>query len=475
MTRGLLPDAGVNGGGNWTARLAQALERVDEAQGHELRSTLDRWADAGAFDDDQAIVFGIYRTLCYEEGTRGPQYEPLGAALREAVTILGEHPVLAPFGPDAGMHELPKGTPPAAIRMFALDYETSGPLVVAGLLCRARQVGGNRFETAAAELLALLDGADDGFGSLSAGYRVSVFYGLRVGEHEEIEINGNLKLVPLARTEAFLDMSLLRTVTRQDMWGMDWSGASAIVETVPWRPAAVGRRDGRQQGADDAERFYHGQRDLIALLSVCHGAPIAEMGVFSNHVHRTAPLLLGIPFLAGASAMLHPEGIPSADIRQPKDLDAEAFETARRLYSNRERCGDYRIAISRLSRALMRIGDYSVDDSILDAAIALERMYEPGRGEITYKLKMRAACFLASDMQARKDVLEKVNRFYGARSAIVHGGRKEMPPEKLKEAFEAGFDVARRTLVELLGTGPPGDWNEIVLAGQGGAGPPDSR
>lgn len=476
--------AGITDGEDWVSRLAQALEQVDRAQGHNLhlRPALEREAEREGLprpedwpDVNFSFVSGTYRQLCYRDGFAGPQDGPLCAALHEAVDILGEHPTLEPFGADGGVTVLggPEGpSHPPAIRMFDRDFETSRPMIVAGLLCRAMQVGGYGYKTAAEELLTLLDGADDNFGSLSAGYRVSVFCGLKLGGDEEVDIAGNLKLVPLARAEAVLDMATLRAYGPQPK---DWDGVSAIVETVPWKPTAVERREGAPQGVDSLDQFYLDQRDLIALLSVCHGAPMAGMVVAANQAHRTASLLLGMPEQAGAPSMSFPRGRAGVDIRPLKDLDAEAFETVRRLYSNRERCREYRIAISRLSRALMRIGDYSDEDSILDAAIALERMYEPGRGEITYKLKMRAACFLASDMQARKGVFDKVNRFYKARSDIVHGSRKELSTETLREAFEAGFEVARETLIKLLDRGRPCDWDEIVLAGHGDTEPADQR
>ena len=50
--------------------------------------------------------------------------------------------------------------------------------------------------------------------------------------------------------------------------------------------------------------------------------------------------------------------------------------------------------IAWLAEALARTGRFQADDKILDVAIALERMYELDRSEISFKLKTRAACFL---------------------------------------------------------------------------------
>ena len=156
-------------------------------------------------------------------------------------------------------------------------------------------------------------------------------------------------------------------------------------------------------------------------------------------------------------------------LANPRELDVDALEQARRLFWDPE-CSRYRAygpAISRLSEALARTGHYEDDDKILDVAIALEQMYEVDQGEISFKLKIRASCFLESEPQARLRVFKQVGKLYDARSGIVHRRRKEPSRESLQEAFEKGFDVARASVIKLLREGPPQDWNEMVMAGIG--------
>lgn len=114
---------------------------------------------------------------------------------------------------------------------------------------------------------------------------------------------------------------------------------------------------------------------------------------------------------------------------------------------------------------LARDGPFASEDRILDVAIALERMYELDQGEVSFKLKTRAACFLESDTEARLRVFKDVGAFYEARSKIVHNSRqKRGAAEGRGAAFKKGFDVARRSVVKLLRDGPP-NWNEMVIAG----------
>ena len=102
-------------------------------------------------------------------------------------------------------------------------------------------------------------------------------------------------------------------------------------------------------------------------------------------------------------------------------LDDDGLEQARRLFLEPERTrGRYREygpVISRPSEALARSGDYSGDDKILDLAIAPEQMYELDQGEISFKLKIRAACFLESETQSHFRVFKKVGQLCDARSA----------------------------------------------------------
>ena len=98
-------------------------------------------------------------------------------------------------------------------------------------------------------------------------------------------------------------------------------------------------------------------------------------------------------------------------------------------------------------------------------AIALERMYELDQGEISFKLKTRAACFLGTGRTERLRVFRDVEQLYKMRSAIVHKGKKQPSTKERVEAFTKGFDIARRSVVKLLHHGPPRNWNEMVLGG----------
>ena len=100
-------------------------------------------------------------------------------------------------------------------------------------------------------------------------------------------------------------------------------------------------------------------------------------------------------------------------------------------------------------------------------------MYELVGGEISHKMRTRASWLLGSDAEGRLRVMKSVAEFYRVRSEIVHNRKQRAPVERYRAAFDTGFEIAARTLFKLLGDGPPGDWEELVIAGdrRGSAGP----
>ena len=63
--------------------------------------------------------------------------------------------------------------------------------------------------------------------------------------------------------------------------------------------------------------------------------------------------------------------------------------------------------------------------------------------------------------------MKAAKEFYDVRSKIVHAGKKQVSAQRRLEAFATGFDIARRTLFKRLRAGPPRDWDELVVAGNG--------
>lgn len=77
-------------------------------------------------------------------------------------------------------------------------------------------------------------------------------------------------------------------------------------------------------------------------------------------------------------------------------------------------------ASRRLSRAMLQM---PYDDAVPDLAIAIEAVgLIDNPGEVTHKLGVRAARLIARDIDERLQIRSTLRRFYGVRSAIMHGG-----------------------------------------------------
>ena len=129
------------------------------------------------------------------------------------------------------------------------------------------------------------------------------------------------------------------------------------------------------------------------------------------------------------------------------------------------------LAISRLASSIQRErGRFRLQDRILDAAIALEVMYELESSEIRYKLATRAGCLLTDDPDERLDIFKQMTSFYDARSTIAHGDRRKSRQNKRKPdgdprtIADSGFVLACKTLRKLFELGDFPDWNKLVMS-----------
>ena len=463
----------------WVDRLARALTKVVEVQKYywdelderrrlEQRRETDRTSSFPMSDPSSALRW-FYSSDCWREGIYFENhYAPMRKVLEVARDIVGQHPAVADVSRrDGHLNEF-------GARFLTRSISSSRLAMVAGLICRADQVGKDGFRVASTELNALLDpsNADEvgpDFGNLDLGYHVAVFYGLQFDER--FEISEDVEVVPLEHMDAFLEKDVL---VRVEPRVVNWKSVGTIIKRFWWKPPLFSL-DSDPPDVDwdtppfsDAGSFFEHAREFVELLGVTHKAPVIYLTDLGFCFDRRASLLFGQPhyhsdvrsktweFLPGGWTQMHP-------------LDRTGMEQAIQLFKQPDLDGwKYKPVISRLAEALARGNRYASEDKIVDVAIALERMYEIVGQELTYRLKTRAACYLEVDMEGRKRVFNDLDDFYNARSKIVHGRKsKAQEMEKVSEdqrtAFETGFEVARRTLIKLLREGPPENWNDMVL------------
>ena len=460
---------------DWIERLAQALAELAKTQEHyrdelywrrqqRVRSESERlqWSP---FDHPSHALQSFYWHASTEGRTYEDCYGPLRAALAEVQSVLAGHPAWA------GLVDLADGNDELQIRI--VNRSGLGTLLgmIGGLMARGLEMPEDGFRVAAAELHGLLDPGGDreripgpGDLSLSVGYHVVLFYGLRVSE--EVWLADDMALLPFEQLAAFVDENVLQEVAPAVIRYNGQKSVGALVKPFRWKPEF--RERGDDYSLDWGGSFFEDAEAFVELLAMFHTAPVICLAMIEYCIHRTASSLLGRPH--GSGGYRWGRSARSFDgFTRSTDLSSDALDEARKAFRERKsaKYRDCAPVIARLAEALARSGRFRTEDKILDVAIALERMYELEGGEISFKLKTMAACFLEASTEGRLRVFQDVEKLYSVRSGIVHKRKPQKQPsaEGKNEAFSKGFEVARRSVIKLLRDGPPPNWNEMVIAG----------
>lgn len=125
-----------------------------------------------------------------------------------------------------------------------------------------------------------------------------------------------------------------------------------------------------------------------------------------------------------------------------------------------------RLAMQRLGSAIRRP---SPVDAAIDLGIVLEALFlhdaPDDRGELSYRLRVRAARYLGQDPDSRRQIFTLVGDLYSTRSIAAHTGQV---PEKTRGSptsvlLDQGFSLAASAIRRFLLDGDP-DWNRVTFA-----------
>lgn len=460
--------------GDWIDGLTDALPRLEEVQQSFLKEYWQRNLHvhhvAGGLDS-KLVEFPLddLRDLYAMAGrshNSGEQsyFAPLRAVLEPVRQLLMSHPTLAggtgPFiGPDNFY-----------IHIFRSGELTSATNLVAGLIARTAELSGDCFQ-AASEMNAFLtpsSGEADSKGAahdLDTGCHAVLFYGLTLTDR--VDVTDTITLLPFGQFRPFVDNRLIQELAPPGGGFYDWRSIGAAVRTFRWRPTFYRRGCERDSELRGRRSFFLEAQAFLELLGVAHATPVHGLAAMASWIKRSAGRLLGgVDYRGTVHRAPAVQGFDS--FNECPELVPERFTEAKEAFNDRssDRYAEMAPIVSRLAEALTRDGRFAIEDRILDVAIALERMYELARGEISYTLRNRAAWFLGADAESRVHEVQAIKTFYDMRSAIVHSRKKKPAAEKQLAAFDKGFDVARRSLFRLLRDGPPDDWERLVIGGR---------
>jgi hypothetical protein len=142
-----------------------------------------------------------------------------------------------------------------------------------------------------------------------------------------------------------------------------------------------------------------------------------------------------------------------------------------------------------ISVAIRRFG-YAIErpfteDRLVDFMIAAESLFlndiedKKYQGELQYRLSMRCACLLGSDVSSRSIVREYMRQAYNIRSSVVHGSvktiqprdenRNPIPLEQFLGTIQMYMHRAIRLMIDQAATVGPKeplfDWETVMLSG----------
>ena len=455
--------------GDWIERLAHLLPPLAQAQEPYLREYQEQHARVIVLKDGEPPPFPL-DDLCllYDEvRNRGMEayYAPLRAVLDPVRYALLAHPVLERVAVTGRLI----GDNGFWMRILGSGSQISPVVLIAGLMARAAELSDDPIRTALRELNAFLSPAGDGagadvLGSLDEACDVFLFYGLTLSER--IEVAESMVLLPYEELLRFVDQETVKDFAPSGAGFHGWRALGAVARPFRWRPEFRRRDSVNEPAGPPPPPFFREAAAFLDLLAVSHATRVAPLAALSNRIDGSAGRLLGRETQSpGFYQSWSVEGFSGFD--EFPALRAEAFEEAREAFGNREsvRYAMMVPVVGRLAEALGRDGRFAFGDGILDVAIALERMYVLDEGNIGRKLRNRAARFLETDAVSQERIKKNMKELYDTRSNIVHNRLDKMTPERIRKAFDTGFEIARRSLFKLLREDPPRDWNEAVDAG----------
>jgi hypothetical protein len=172
-----------------------------------------------------------------------------------------------------------------------------------------------------------------------------------------------------------------------------------------------------------------------------------------------------VPTLGGSYSYAAMQYLPPA-----KNWPEDAYSVFPGFYRtfqalNSKRKAQLRIAVERLNASMHPT---SLSNAAIDCRVALESLFltdeQKDRGELKYRLRLRAARFLASNNADRRGIFDLAGRLYDLGSIAVHTGLVDESNfgSATKELLSSGQALISRAIRKSIETDRP-DWVEIEL------------
>ncbi|NVJ64322.1 MAG: hypothetical protein HWD84_08860 [Flavobacteriaceae bacterium] len=447
----------------WEARLVSALEALSakqkpfleaywQANGYPTQFTYNG-RDETPFPSDD--LYDIYESARHAERFGNAEYyQPLRSSLDPVRGVLHAHPSLArALGRVIGNDDLQVGI------LNHSSLVSLSRLIVGQMAWRNAHIE-KGFEGAAADLSSLLLLANGSRssplpGDLDVGLDVALFHGAHF--EDTVDLGEGYALLPFSELGEYIDNEWLEDIAPEQIRHRNWQSVFAIVHSFRWKPAIRPKT----ANIDHTVRSPHPlfQRWVVEfanLLAASVGKPITWMMTLEGCVSRSASELLGMHHSYASAHRGRSINHLFDPFKKEKVVDYRLVDDARFLFAKRRETAYPELApcVQRLAEALARDGRYAAEDRILDLAVVLELLFKPSGKRISLDLQNSIADLLGSDNESRDRLKHEVKHFYDVRSAIIHGPsdeKKKRLRTEVGQAFQNGFEIARKSLLRKLG------------------------
>lgn len=199
--------------------------------------------------------------------------------------------------------------------------------------------------------------------------------------------------------------------------------------------------------------------ELLPLLHGCCAAPESSAVYVPDYVP------CGVFYNNGISGNpWHEDGRTDCIFTFESSSEISAIQKCYEAARQSQDLGKLRLVLRRIAQSKRRA---AIEDRILDLAIALEMLLlkKGEKGELTYRLALRGACFVSSDQAERRRSYEALKTLYRLRSYVVHTGefRKGKDYDDAYNQIESFEELTETICTKVLLEGWPTDWDTLIL------------
>lgn len=246
------------------------------------------------------------------------------------------------------------------------------------------------------------------------------------------------------------------------------------VKVLLREPKVIGEMDSTDEAQKSARRFGEA---AARITEVVHALRLFKSGqcFLSGVVRRSKNWLMSGSMSGSGGPLFQPPWFTEYKLDDSQVSGFKQFWD--RLQSQGvKRRGFLEVAIKRFSYAAER---QLPEDQLIDLMISSEALFlcdvleEQYRGELRYRLGLRAGFFIGPTASERRDIFRLMRSAYDARSAIVHGGKPDLPARfgnltdfvrKIEEYVREALHKA--VVLASVPTTPKYlvDWDELVFS-----------